>query len=137
MQDQRRFIMVAPAPGFTNRVMARWAERERARARRRALVGASVLVGAVSVILLFAAVQLACVVWTGRHLVLSASLNALEALTLGLGALWLVAKKMIFSLDLLHALVGALAVFALTMLWTRVVTGSFQATSNYAGGYGK
>lgn len=63
MQDQQRFVMAVPAPGFTNRVMTRLAERERARTQRRALLGSALLVGAVVAMLAFALVQLVSAAW--------------------------------------------------------------------------
>lgn len=143
MQDQQRFTMVAPAPGFTARVMTRLAERERARARRRALIGAALLVGAASVMLALAGLSLASAGWVlvTRPQTLVALLNAFETLAFWLGvifnALWIAANAIAANLDPPQMLIGASAVFAVTMFWVRVVTGSFQLSSNYVGGFGR
>jgi len=142
MQDQQRFIMVSPAPGFTNRVMARLAERERARARRRAMIGSALLVGAAIAMLALAAWQFAAAwVLITNPQTLIALWNAFQTLTFWLGVLlnafWITANVVAANLDPLQTLTCALAVFALTMLWARAVTGSFQLSLNYTRGWGK
>ena len=143
MQDQRRFMMVSPASGFTNRVMTRLAERERARMQRRALLGSALLVGAVVAMIAFALVQIVSDVWVllTKPQVIVAVLSALQALTFWIGALlnafWIAANVIAANLDPMQTMSCALAVLALTMLWARAVTGSFQLSSNYAGGFRK
>ncbi len=143
MRDETRFVMIAPAPGFTNRVMTRLVERERASVRRRALIGSASLVGAAIVIVALAASELVSVGWVlvTNPQVVVVLWNAFEMLTFWLGALvsaiWVAVNVVVANLDPLQTLTGALTVFALTMLWTRVVTGSFQLSSNYVGGLRK
>ncbi|MCI0476230.1 MAG: hypothetical protein L0Y55_08285 [Anaerolineales bacterium] len=143
MQDETRFTMIAPASGFTNRVMTRLAERERARARRRALIGSALLVSAVVAMIAFALVQIVSDVWVllTKPQVIVAALNAFQTLTFWIGALlnafWIAANVILANLDPVQTMTCALAVFALTMLWARAVTGSFQLSSNYVGGFGK
>jgi hypothetical protein len=134
--------MVSPAPGFAVRVMARLAERERARARRRALIGSALLAGAASAMLAFAAIQLVSAIWilVTNPQVIVTLLNAFELLAFWvdklLGALWIAANVIAENLDPMQMTLYAAAVFVLTMLWVRVVTGSFQSSfsTNHVGG---
>ncbi|MBM3131039.1 MAG: hypothetical protein FJ009_20730 [Chloroflexi bacterium] len=143
MRDETRFVMIAPAPGFTNRVMTRLAERERARTQRRAMIGSALLVGAAIAMLALAAWQLAAVAWAliKNPQTLIVLWNAFEMLAFWFGALvnaiWVAVNVIAAMLDPLGMMTCALAVFALTMLWGRAVTGSFQLSSNYVGGFGK
>jgi hypothetical protein len=142
MQNHSHFAMVSPAPGFTVRVMARLAERERARARRRALIGSALLVGAASAMLAFAAIQLVSAIWilVTNPQVIVTLLNAFELLAFWvdkpLGALWIAANVIAENLDPMQMTLCAAVVFVLTMLWVRVVTGSFQSSfsTNHVGG---
>lgn len=140
MQDETRFPMVAPAPGFTTRVMARIVERERARTHRRAMIGSALLVGTAVAVLALAAWQLVTAAWAliKNPQMLIALWHAFGTLTFWFGALihalWIAVKVVAAMLDPLQMLIGALTIFALTLLWTRVVAGSFQWSSNYVGG---
>jgi hypothetical protein len=142
MQNHSHLAMVSPAPGFTVRVMARLAERERARVRRRALIGSALLVGAASAMLAFAAIQLVSAIWilVTNPQVIVTLLNAFELLAFWvdklLGALWIAANVIAENLDPMQMTLCAAAVFVLTMLWVRVVTGSFQSSfsTNHVGG---
>jgi len=132
VQNQTRFTMVSPARGFTARVMTRVAEYERARARRRALIGSTLLVGAAGAMLVFAAIQLASVLWiliTNPQVVIT-TLGAFEIpafwVSKVLEALWIAANAIVENLSPMQMMLGAATVFALTVLWVRVVTGSFQ-----------
>ena len=145
MQDNSHFAMVSPAPGFAARVMTRLAEHERARARRRALIGSALLVGAAIAMLMFVAIQLVVALWvliTNPQVIVS-SLNAFAALTFWASkvfeAFWIVAMVIAENLDAVPMTLCAAVVFALTMLWARVVTGSFQLslTTNHVGGLRK
>lgn len=143
MVGETRLPMVTPAPGFTARVMTRLAERERARARRGAMIGSALLVGAAIALLALVVWQLVAVV---RVLITSPQIvialwNAFEILAFWFGvlinALWVAVNVIAATLDPFQTLTCALAIFALTMLWTRVVTGSCQWFSNYVGGLQK
>ena len=142
MQNHSHFAMVSPAPGFAVRVMARLAERERARARRRALIGSALLAGAASAMLAFAAIQLVSAIWilVTNPQVIVTLLNAFELLAFWvdklLGALWIAANVIAENLDPMQMTLCAAAVFVLTVLWVRVVTGSFQTSfsTNHVGG---
>jgi hypothetical protein len=128
--------MVSPAPGFTARVMARLEARERAQARRRAVIGAGLLVVAASALLAFVGMALAS--WlsvvmerpsTIVSLVVALSPVADRLLAL-LEALWVAAIALARSVDSVAMLAYALAVLAFTLLWARVALGSFQLTSD-------
>ena len=132
MRDETRFVMVSPAPGFAARVMTRLAEHERARARRRALLGSALLVGAAIAMLVFAVIQLVAPFWvlvTNPQLIVIL-LNAFATLTFWASkvfeAFWIAAMVIAENLDAMPMALCAAVVFALTMLWVRVVTGSFQ-----------
>jgi hypothetical protein len=142
MQNHSHFAMVSPAPGFAVRVMARLAERERARARRRALIGSALLAGAASAMLAFAAIQLMLAIWilvTNPQVVMS-TLDAFQVPAFWAGkvleAFWIAANVIAENLDPMQMTLCAAAVFVLTMLWVRVVTGSFQSSfsTNHVGG---
>ncbi|NTU66027.1 MAG: hypothetical protein HGB05_22135 [Chloroflexi bacterium] len=110
MQDQRRFMMVSPAAGFTNRVMTRLAERERASVRRRAMIGSASLVGAAIVMVALAAWQLASAAWVliTNPQVVVVLWNAFEMLAFWLGALvsasWVAVNVVVANLDPLQTL---------------------------------
>jgi hypothetical protein len=142
MQNQDRFTMVSPAPGFTARVMTRLAERDCARARRRALIGSALLVGAASAMLAFAAIRIGSDLWilvTSPQMIVTL-LGAFGAVSFWMGkaleTFWIVASVIVENLDPLPMVLCAATVFALTMLWVRVVAGSFQVSlsSNHVGG---
>ncbi len=145
MQNQTRFTQIAPPPGFTGRVMARLAEHERARARRRALIGSGLLVGVAGAVLTLGALWLATWVWA-----LLATPHVIVFLLEGLGTLafwlravvgagWLAANVVVAQLDPLAMTGCAAGVFGLTWLWVRIVTGSFQLSlaTISAGGFSK
>jgi hypothetical protein len=105
MRDEMRFAMIAPAPGFTNRVMARLAERERARARQRAMIGSALLVGAAIAMLALAAWQLASAAWvliTSPQVVV-VLWNACQTLAFWIGAAlnacWIAVNVLVANLD--------------------------------------
>jgi anti-sigma factor RsiW len=132
MQNETRFnhaTMVSPSAGFTSRVMARIEERERARARQRALIGAGLLVAAAVGVFALLAVWIAA--WLGALLASpGAILTALLAVAPLAGELW--EALWVASLAILQNVNGgmlltyALIVLALTVVWARVVTGSLQ-----------
>ena len=132
MQKEQRFTMMSPSSGFTARVMARIEERERAQARRCALIGASLLVAAA--LALFALVGLWAAAWISVLLVSpGAVFTALAAVSPMLGgllnALWVAALTILQNVNGVMLLAYASFVLALTVVWARVVTGTFQRPS--------
>lgn len=134
MEKRVQFVlptMVAPASGFTGRVMARIEQYERAQARRRTMLGAAVLLGAASVPFVVLGYLL---VSLGSHLladpgtilsgifafapVLDIVGGLLEALSISAMTLARVGSVQMFLF--------AVAVCSLTFLWAAVVHGSFQ-----------
>ncbi len=124
--------MIAPAPGFTTRVMARIAERERATARRRAMFGVGLLVAAaagllalvVGLLLLIAssAVDVPDMVasaWVALAPVFDVFSPVAEAL-------WVSSVAFAENVSMAPMLAYALMVVAITILWARLVTGSTQ-----------
>ena len=82
--------------------------------------------------LVFAVIQLVDALWvlvTNPQLIVT-SLNAFATLTFWASkvfeAFWIVAMVIAENLDAVPMALCAAVVFALTMLWARVVTGSFQ-----------
>ncbi len=145
MENQDRFVMISPAPGFTTRVMTRLAERERVRARRRALIGSALLVGAAIAVILFVAFELASVGWlliTNPQVIITLP-SAVGVIAFWVNkvieAFWIAANAIANNLDPTPVALGAVMIFALTMLWVRVVTGSFQLSlsTNHVGGLRK
>ncbi len=122
--------MMAPAPGFTGRVMARIAERERGAARRRAMLGIGLLVAAAAVLLALVLGLLLLIALTPIDLpdMLASGWVAL-APVLDLfspiaEALWVSTVAFADNVSMAPVLVYALAVATITVLWARVVTGS-------------
>lgn len=119
--------MLAPVPGFTARVMTRLAERERAQARWRALIGIAVL--ALVALSVLALVSFLVAAWIAALVIQSGTIPSvivtMVSLAEGLGvlinALWLGALTIAANVSDGGVLVYALGVLALTMLWTRVV----------------
>jgi len=132
MRNEAHFTRVSPAPGLTARVMARIAEHEHAQARRRALIGSALLV--IVAIALLALVCLWLASWIAalvdRPDLFTSVLVALSPVALGLGtvleALWVALTTVARNVESLQMLTYTLIVFALTLLWARIATGSFQ-----------
>jgi hypothetical protein len=131
-ERESRPTMLSPRAGFTARVMARIEAQERARAYRRAIIGSGLLV--LSAVALLASAGL-LVASLAEVLVLSPStlapiLQALEPLgwlvQAVLESVWLAASTFVGAVGSIPMLGYALGVFALTLLWIRVVFGSFQ-----------
>ena len=145
MRNETRFTMMMPAAGFTSRVMARIAERERAQARRRALIGSALLaVFALAVLMLIAWWVLswvAAVVSIPQVLVVILNTSATCAFWASkmAEALWVVLLIVAENVGFIQMLALGVGVLALTMLWVRVVIGPFQRSSQtfYAGGLSK
>jgi len=135
MQNDARFNhakMMSPSSGFTPRVMARIEERERAQARRRAVIGAGLLVAAASA--LFVLLGLWVAAWISILLASpSAIFTMLTAVSPMLGdllnALWVAALAILQNVNGAMLLAYASVVLALTVVWARVATGPFQRPS--------
>ncbi len=134
MEKQARFIeptMATPAPGFTDRVMARIERYERERAQRRALVGAALLLGAASFPFLTVGYLLVAL---GSQLsadpgALWSALMAFAPVVSVLGSLAeavYVSASILFQLGSVQMLMFAILVCSLTFLWAYIVHGSFQ-----------
>jgi hypothetical protein len=136
MQHETRFTMIAPNAGFTSRVMARIAEHERAKARQRALIGSALLV--IAAIIILALVALWLVSWVAVLVSMPqlavAVLGALATLAFWVGvalnACWVAVGAIAENIGAVQMVVLALVVFALTMVWMRVVVGPFQFSSH-------
>ncbi len=132
MQKDQQFTMMSPSTGCTRRVMARLEERERAPARRRALIGAGVLVAAALV--LFAIVGLWIATWIGTLLaspsaILTTLVTVSPVLADLLDALWVAVLALLQNANGVMLVAYATVVLALTLVWARVVTGPFQHSS--------
>ena len=135
MRNETRFTLMAPAPGFTSRVMARIAEHERVQARRRAVIGSVLLVLAAIAILVLVALWLVSVasVFIAAPSVLIAVLNAFASMAFWAGtffeSLWTVAFLIAQNVGAAEMLALAVAVITLTTIWVSVVAGPFQRSS--------
>ncbi len=132
MQKDQQFAMMSPSSGFTRRVMARIEERERANARRRAVIGAGLLVAVTST--LFALVGLWIAAWISALLASPGAIfTALAAVSPMLDdllvAFWVAALAIVQNVNVALLLAYAAIVLALTLVWARVVTGPFQHSS--------
>jgi hypothetical protein len=132
MQNEKRFdhaTMASPSAGFTSRVMARIEERERVRARQRALIGAGLLV-AVG-IGVFALIAIWITAWLNALLASpSAILISLLVVAPLAGELWgslsVAALTILQNVNGVMLLAYAFFVLILTVIWARVVTGPLQ-----------
>ncbi len=124
--------MIAPAPGFTARVMARVAERERATARRRAMLGVGLLVAVAAVLLALVGGLLLLIALSGVDVpdmfvsVWVALAPVLDVFSPVVEALWVSTVAFADNVSMAPVLVYALAVAVMTVLWARLVTGSTQ-----------
>lgn len=126
MQKDQQFTMMSPSSGFTTRVMTRLEERERARARRRAVIGAGLLVAAA--VAFVAVTTLWIAAWINVLLASPSALLATAQTILPLiggfvEALWVAAAAILRAVDSVQMLAYAVIVLALTAIWARVVTG--------------
>ncbi len=134
MDKQAQFMpptMAVPAQGFTSRVMARIEQHERALARRRAITGAAVLVGAASVPIMTIAYLVALLgseLWADPGAVLSAlfALSPVVDVLGGLLAALSVSATTLFRVGSVQMFLFAVLVCSLTFLWAYVVRGTFQ-----------
>lgn len=132
MQNETRFnhaTMASPSAGFTSRVMARIEEREHTRARRRALIGAGLLVAVGIGVFVLIAIWIA--VWINALLASpSAILISLLAVVPLAGELWdalsVTAITILQSVNGVMLVAYAFFVLILTVIWARVVTGPLQ-----------
>ena len=131
MQDETRVTMASPSAGFTTRVMARLEERERLQARRRSMIGATLLVVAVATVLALVGI------WLVSWIALIARPEAILPMAMAfatlfggwarlLEGLWIAITVILQNLGELPLLVYACVVLAMTAVWVQVVTGSFQ-----------
>ena len=141
MQNETRLTMLAPRAGFTARVMARLAEQERARARRRVLIGSIVLVAfalvVVSLIALWIGSWVVVFVTMPQLFVAIVSAFATVAFWCGVALNGVGAAVAVIAENIGVAQMGGLAltVIALTAVWVRVVVGSsFSSRSMTVGG---
>ena len=146
MRKEAHFTMAMPAPGFAARVRQRIAAHERQQAQRRALIGSALLVAFASTILAFIVLWLsawAVVLVTNPQLIVGLidAFGTLSywasALIEAIGAVVAVIED---TLDPQQMTIYAAGVLALTLLWTRAFTGSFQhslTNTNPVGGLQK
>ena len=132
MQKEQRFTMTAPSAGFTARVMTRIEERECARERRRAVIGAGLLVAVAFALFAFFGLWVAA--WISTLLASpSAIFTMLTAVSPMLGdvldALWVAVLAILQNVNGVMLLAYASVVLALTVVWARVATGPFQRPS--------
>lgn len=143
MQDQQHFVMVAPAPGFTARVMTRIVEHERRRARRRALLGALALGGSGGLLVGWGVWQLGVLGWQvlTRPQVLVALVDGAclvaSWFAVFLNTVWLVLHTLATFLDPTRMLLTMTLVCGWVVLWARVMMNVLHVSSNYVGGVSK
>ncbi len=121
--------MLTPAPGFTTRVLSRIETYEHARARRRALIGAIVLVVAAMLLIAFVAFSLAT--WLFAFADQPSIVTTLVTMLVGMfdrarivfDAFWVAGVTIGRQVDQAVWVAYAVLALALTMLWTRVVVG--------------
>jgi len=132
MQNETRVTMVAPAAGFTHRVMAHIEAHERAQAQRRAWIGIILLT--MFVMGVFALVALWLISWivsivatpsTFAPIVLAVSslLDDGGAMT---QATWVAVMTIARNVGEGSLIVYAFGVLAMTALWAYVASGSVQ-----------
>ncbi len=131
-QQMMRPTMVSPAPGFTARVMAELAVRERARARRRALFGAGMLLVAPLALMLFASVSigsLVALVIANPDVIVTVLVTlaqTADVISAFVGAGWTVVTVLGREVTFVQVVAFAVAVVGMTLLWVRVVGSSYQ-----------
>lgn len=135
MHEFKQATMIAPAPGFSERVMARIAEREARVARRRAFAGITLLllVSAIPVLLVGAGfVSATLLALTTPETLLSAALTvallAMDASSV-IEALVISASVAVEAVRL-EIIVYAVVVLGLTLFWMRVIGSSPQLSRN-------
>ncbi len=141
MRNDRLFTMVAPSAGFTSRVMARIAEHERAKARRRAMIGSALLIGFALIVLVLIALWLASwiVVFVTTPQLIVSLLNAFGTLlfwgSVVMNAVTDVAGVIAKNIGIPQLFGLAMTVCTLTVVWFRVVAGpSFSSHATNMGG---
>jgi hypothetical protein len=131
MQNEPRVTMASPAPGFTSRVIARIEERERAQARRRALIGAVLLVIAVAIVLAFAISGVVSSISMIAHPeaispIVIAFATLFDDWARLIEGLWVAVTVIAQNVGEVPLLVYACSVLAMTAIWLQIVTGSFR-----------
>lgn len=134
MRNETRVTMVSPEPGFSGRVMARIAARDRLQARRRALIRIALLVTAVAVALavsyLWLAAWIEIIVSPETIAPLVLAFSSLFGGWIGLlQAIWVAITVIASELGELPILSYAFVVLAMTIVWARIVTGPLQHPS--------
>ena len=140
MRYETRFTMVAPSAGFTSRVMTRISEKERAKAKRRALIGSAVLIA-------FALSVLALILWwlaswvavlVSMPQLIVSLINAFATVAfwagIALNGLSVAVSVVAENIGLPQMLSLAAVVCALTVLWLRIVSGSTLTFQTIIGG---
>jgi hypothetical protein len=131
-QQMIQATMVSPAPGFTGRVMARVQAYERARARRRALIGAGVLAasaaGLVATAMFLVVSQIIALVTNPDAIpaatdAVGQTLNAVDALADAAG---ITTRVVAGDIGAIQILAFAVFVLMLTLVWVRVLNLSYQ-----------
>jgi hypothetical protein len=140
MRNDKAFTMVSPSAGFTSRVMTRIAEHERAKAKRRALIGSALLIVFALIVIALIVVWLAswvAVFVTTPQLIVSL-LNAFATVAFWVGValngLSVAASVVAENVGVPQMLSLAVIVGALTMLWLRIVAGSSFSSQTILGG---
>lgn len=134
MRNETRFTMASPSSGFAARVLARIEDRERQRARRRALIGIALLAVMMSVLSAIIGAWLIDSISEMLHP------EAVAPLTLGfsvlfdgwfgaLQALWITINVMDSQLGEFPILIYAAVVLAMTTLWASIAAGRLQPFS--------
>lgn len=121
--------MLSPTPGFTVRVMTRIEAYERARARRRALLGIGLLVVAALIVSAFIMVSLA--LWVSalaeQPSLVSTAVTTFVSLfghaRVVLDAFWVAGLTIARNVNEVVWIGYALLAVGLTMVWTRVAVG--------------
>lgn len=121
--------MLTPAPGFSTRVMSRIETYERARARRRALIGAIVLVVAAMIVIALVAFSLATWLFALADdpgivaKIVTVLVGVFQRARIVFDAFWVAGVTIERQVDQVVWVGYAVLVLALTMVWTRVVVG--------------
>jgi len=140
MRNDKAFSMVSPSAGFTSRVMTRLAEHERAKAKRRALIGSALLivfaVVVIALIVVWLASWVAVFVTTPQLIVSLVNAFATVAFWIGvaLKGVGVAVSAVAENIGAPQMLSLAVIVGALTLLWLRIVAGSTLTSQTILGG---
>jgi len=128
MRSETRFTMISPSAGFTARVMTRIEARERAQARRRAVIGAGLLVAAAVALFTLIAIWFASLVGSllSNPAAIAATVQAVLPVVDLLDAFRVAAFAILRNVNGMILLAYALGVLVLTTLWAEIATGTFR-----------